>query len=65
MLDLRYTAQSRRRGRRVGDAVAPARGRDGLQKVLADEVADEAETLAKLNRQANESRLRFDTALTE
>ena len=41
-LHVRHPAECGRRGRRVGDAAASADGRQGVQEVLADEVADEA-----------------------
>ena len=41
-IDVRHPAQRRRRCRRVGDAVAAAGRREGVQEVLADEAADEA-----------------------
>ncbi len=47
--------ERRWRSRRVGDAAAPARRRQGVQEVLADEVADEARGAAELNRAANEA----------
>ena len=41
-LGLRYKAERRRRGRRVGDATTPPERRASLQEVFANEVADEA-----------------------
>ena len=48
----------------MGDADASPKRREGVQEVLADEVADEMkrEAFAKLNGQANEGRAGFVTA---
>ena len=46
-LHVRHAAQRRRRRGRVGDAVAPAGRREGVQEVLADEAADETRGAGK------------------
>jgi hypothetical protein len=38
----------------MGDTTSAARGCAGFQEVLADEIANEAEALQKINRRANE-----------
>ncbi len=46
-LDLRDAPERRRRGGRVGDSAAPAGRCEGVQEILADEVADEARGAAE------------------
>ncbi len=49
-----YKAERGRRSRRVGNATAPPERRASLQEVFANEAEDEARSLEKLNRRANE-----------
>jgi hypothetical protein len=61
-LDVRDARERRRRHRRVGDAAPPSRRCEGLQEVLADEVADETRVPDRLNSTSNESARVFGQA---
>src|SRR5580658_1234289 len=58
-IDVRYAAQRRRSGGRVGHAVASTGGCEGIQKVLADEASDEARSADQAKPEGQRRRAGF------